>query len=59
MIVTSGDIIKILIKKIKKLVKIILLITKKNQRKIGFLERKTVFREVGNGKITEKEFLGI
>jgi hypothetical protein len=29
------------------------------RRKIGILEGKASFKEVGNGKITEKEFLGL
>jgi len=33
--------------------------SKSNSRKIGILEGKASFKEIDNGKITEKEFLGL
>ena len=33
--------------------------SKSGTRKIGILEGKASFSEIGNGKITEKEFLGL
>jgi antitoxin (DNA-binding transcriptional repressor) of toxin-antitoxin stability system len=58
--VKKGENVKVLYGKSKKPVAMIVPITNTgSSRKIGILDGKATFKEHGNGKITEKEFLGI
>jgi antitoxin (DNA-binding transcriptional repressor) of toxin-antitoxin stability system len=58
--VKSGENVKILYGKSKKPVAMIIPIENMNSpRKIGIMEGKAMFKINGNGKISEKEFLGI
>ena len=59
-LVKKGEKVKILYGKSKKPVAMLVPLENKNTpRKIGFLNGKASFKEKGNGKISEKEFLGI
>ena len=58
--VRNGENVKILYGKSKKPVAMIIPIENINSpRVIGLLDGKATFKEKGNGKITEEEFLGI
>ena len=58
--VKNGEKVKILFGKSKKPVAMIVPIEyRASPRKIGILDGKAVYKVKGNGKISEKEFLGI
>ena len=57
--VKNGETFKILYGKSKKPVAMIVPIDNNGPRRIGILDGKAVFKENGNGKISEEEFLGI
>jgi len=56
--VKNGENIKILGKS-KKPVAMIIPMEKNIPRKIGVLDGKATFKKIGDGKITEEEFLGL
>jgi antitoxin (DNA-binding transcriptional repressor) of toxin-antitoxin stability system len=58
--VKNGENIKILYGKAKKPVAMIVPIENTDSpRRIGILDGKATFKEIGDGKITEEEFLGL
>ena len=58
--VKNGENIKILYGKAKKPVAMIVPIENVDSpRRIGILDGKATFKEIGDGKITEEEFLGL
>jgi antitoxin (DNA-binding transcriptional repressor) of toxin-antitoxin stability system len=58
--VRNGENIKILYGKAKKPVAMIVPIENMDSpRRIGILDGKATFKEIGDGKITEEEFLGL
>ena len=58
--VKNGENIKILYGKAKKPVAMIVPIENMDSpRRIGILDGKATFKEIGDGKITEEEFLGL
>jgi len=57
--VRNGENIKILHGKSKKPVAMIVPMEKNIPRKIGVLDGKATFKKIGDGKITEEEFLGL
>ena len=58
--VRNGENVKILYGKSKKPVAMIIPIENiNNPREIGILDGKAAFKIIGNGKISEQEFLGI
>ena len=58
--VKNGEKIKILYGKAKKPVAMIVPIENMDSpRRIGILDGKATFKEIGDGKITEEEFLGL
>ena len=58
--VRNGENIKILYGKAKKPVAMIVPIENVDSpRRIGILDGKATFKEIGDGKITEEEFLGL